>query len=378
MARKPITPKVKHFVRKNLSADRWNTKFGFQVVLMLLLSASWAGSTIHALASSPNEDTVYVRFAFQGFKRMEESFYRNNLHFARKLHCDRRRRLFLVVDETYEPYFGKEKGEWIHEYKSQKGCTGSFKFLTFALVAPKQWRFVVRSIPVKKKYNTTKIIVSTASAIHREIPYTAALFDRGFYEKNLSFALQRAGIPFLIRAEIRGWLKKKLSFIKASKRFLHWQADGHEPLFLWLGWKKHGDKEIDWGFVTNIPTLSWMQCLAWYKERWNIENVFKATDGIQLKMATSKIEQKLFSVLLSFLVYNAWQQEKYGVGTHISLSGFLEKLINDELEAYKDTGPPLTIHVPGWSVFCRGNSSCHFLFVGRNQIPDVYRTEECH
>lgn len=372
---------IKHFVRKNLSVDRWNTQFGFQVVLMLILAASWAGSTIHARASSPNEDTIYVRYALQDLRRMEREFYKNNLLFIRKLRHDRRRKLFLVVDETYEPYYGKEENEWIHEYKPEDGSRGSFKFLTFALVAPKQWRFVVRSVPIRKKQNTTTLIVRTSLAIYRETPYLAALFDRGFYEKNLAFALQNARIPFLIRAEIRGWMNKKLSFIFTSKRFLHWYKDGYEPLHLWLGWKKHGKKKLDWGFVTNIPTLSWIQCLAWYKERWNIENVFKATDGIQLRMATSKIDARLFSVLLSFLVYNSWQQKKHETGTHVPLSNYLEKLINDELEEFKDIGPPLNMHIPGWSVFHRRTSSCQCLFARSDFFPtfhffdDFYRSD---
>jgi hypothetical protein len=192
----------KRFVRKNLSVDRWNTQFCFQVVLMLILAASWAGSTVHARASSPNEDTVYLRYAFQDLRRMEREFYKNNLQFIRKLRHDKRRMLFLVVDETYEPYYGKEENEWIHEYKPKDGSRGSFKFLTFALVAPRQWRFVVRSVPIRKKQSTTALIVETSLSIHKETPYNAALFDRGFYEKNLAFALQRAGIPFIIRAEI--------------------------------------------------------------------------------------------------------------------------------------------------------------------------------
>jgi len=44
-----------------------------------------------------------------------------------------------------------------------------------------------------------------------------------------------------------------------------------------------------------------------YKKRWNIENIFKATDGIQLRAQTNNPTIRMFCVCLSFLFYNAWQ-----------------------------------------------------------------------
>lgn len=348
MSRKTIATETKRFVRLNLSIDRWNTQFGFQVVLLLLLAVSWNASTINARAEIPNEDTIYLRFQYQKLEEMEQEFYRQNKSILKRLRWDRRKRIFLVADETYDAYYGKKKHKWVCSYKPKKGSAGSFKFLTFALVAPGQWRRVVRCIPVTRKQDMTALIVETSGEIRKYIRYDALLLDRGFYEKEVAFSLERANIPFLIRAEIRGKIEKKLQRIRHYKRRMHWQQEGYDPLTLWLGWKKQGNKTYGWGFVTNIKHLSWVQCLAWYKQRWNIENVFKATDGIQFKTATSKVKPRLFAVLLSFLLYNEWQQRKYDLKEDISLSIFLEDMINKGLEIYLRKGPPFRVHIPGW------------------------------
>lgn len=348
MTRRTIAKEIKRFVRLNLSIDRWNTQFGFQVVLLLLLTVSWTASTINASAHVPNEDTVYLRFQYQKLEEMEQEFYRQNKSVLKKMRWDRRKRIFLVADETYDAYYGKKKHKWVCSYKPKKGATGSFKFLTFALVAPGQWRRVIRCVPITSKQNMTFLVVETAKELRKHIRYDALLLDRGFYEKDVAFSLQRANIPFLIRAEMRGKIEKKLKRIQHHKKCMHWQQEGYDPLTLWLGWKMQGSKKYEWGFVTNIRHLSWVQCLNWYRQRWNIENVFKATDGIQFRTATSKVKPRLFAALLSFLVYNEWQKRKRTLKAGIPLSVFLEGMINEGLEIYLKKGPPFKVHIPGW------------------------------
>jgi len=346
MTSQNIASDIKRFVRLNLSLDRWNTQFGFQVVLLLLLTASWNASTVHKTADTPNEDTIYLRYRYQTLKEMEEEFYRKNLSILKKLRYDRRRRLFLVIDETHDPYFGKKRHKWIHKYRPVKGSSGSFKFLTFALIAPRQWRRVIRCIPVPSKQDLIPMLVETASEIRKKTRYDALLLDRGFYEKELAFSLDKAGIPFLIRAELRGKILKRFKRISHHKKYLHWQQRGIDPLSLWLGWKTYRGKEYKWGCMTNIRHLSWYCCIHWYAQRWNIENVFKATDGIQLKTATSRIKPRLFAVLLSFYAYNEWQKRKHETKTALSLSVFVEQMINHDLGLYLKKGPPFTLHIP--------------------------------
>ncbi len=339
-----IASELKRFVRLNLSAEHRNTQYRFPIILMLLLAASWHASTIHARASSPDADTVYLRFSYQKAEDLEQEFYRQHKVLLRKLRYDRRKRLFLVVDQTHDPYFGKKGSRWIHKYKPVKGATGSFEFLTFSLVAPGQWRKVIRCVPVPVKTDMTAVIVGTAREIRSTVRYTAMLLDRGFYEKKCAFALQDAGIPFLIRAELRGAIQKKFRHIKRYRRTLHWQQENADPLVLWLGWKRCGNKRYAWGFLTNIPKLSWVHCLLWYKQRWNIENVFKATDGIQLRAATANMEARLFAVLLSFFLYNAWQRQEQ----RMPLLHFVTAMINALRIIVHGTGPPVLFHIPGW------------------------------
>ena len=95
--------------------------------------------------------------------------------------------------------------------------------------------------------------------------------------------------------------------------------------------------------------MTWTKCVHWYNQRWNIENVFKATDGIQFQTATAKVKARLFAVLLSFLLYNAWQEGKVH-GTPCSLALFFEEMIDSRYIAYSKHGHPIKLHVPGWNV----------------------------
>lgn len=350
MKQRPITKDIKRFVRLNLSDDRWNTQFPFQVVFLLLLAASWRCSTIHAQAATPDADTVYLRFNYQSLEAMEQEFYRRNKALLGKLRWDKRKRLFLVVDETHDPYYGKKHYRWLHAFRSARGSTGSFEFLTFAIVAPGQWRRVMRCMPIPRHGDKAACVVDTAQKIRAQVRYSAVLLDRGFYDKGYALSLQRAGIPLLIRAEMRGRWKRRCARISSAQRHMHWQQEGHGPLYLWLGWKHLGKKRQAWGFLTNLPSLSWFMCLSWYKQRWNLENVFKATDGIQFRTATAKITPRLFAVLLSFLVYNAWQEDKHNKTAPRSLSVFLEELFNRTLRTYLAEGPPFVLHLLGWLV----------------------------
>jgi len=85
-----------------------------------------------------------------------------------------------------------------------------------------------------------------------------------------------------------------------------------------------------------------------YRKRWNIENVFKATDGIQLRAQTSNPTTRLFCVCLSFLFYNAWQSKnKRGTLLNFVMNA-LESIfdfIAKTVEFYRDK---LKINIPFW------------------------------
>ncbi len=186
----------------------------------------------------------------------------------------------------------------------KNGDTGSFKYLVFALVYGNKRR-VLRVKALKRKEKYKEFIVETLKDLRKELSFECALLDRGFYDAKLIDDLQKANIPFIIRAKISKKMKKIFGVYRTWKSY-DYLVSGRANTTLILG---KDLKNRSWGFVTNMRFDNLEDIRFVYKKRWNIENIFKATDGVQLRVATANHITRMFAVCLSFLVYNAWQNK---------------------------------------------------------------------
>ena len=108
-------------------------------------------------------------------------------------------------------------------------------------------------------------------------------------------------------------------------------------------------EEHQWGFLTNHKRRKWVEIREIYRQRWNIENIFKATDGIQLRVATANPITRMFAVCLSFIVYNLWQEQK---GKY-TLLGFLKNImiiVLHQLQKVLSYRDKLKINHPFWNL----------------------------
>jgi hypothetical protein len=310
-----IDKNVREFAHKNLS-EKKNNLFSISMILLVLISAATNNHSIHSEAKAPNDDSVFYRIN-TSIRQMESQFWNQSLAFLRrKKEKLKKTKCYITIDETYDSYTGKlhkkdrkkltkeekEIRKYIHKYKPKNGDTGSFKYLVFALVYGNKRR-VLRVKALKRKEKYKDFIVETLKEISKEILFECALLDRGFYDAKLIDNLQKNNIPFIIRAKISKKMKRIFGIYRAWKSYRHKVAGCTETTLI-LG------KDIrnrQWGFVTNM-TFDILEDIRFvYKKRWNIENIFKATDGIQLRVATANHITRMFAVCLSFLVYNAWQ-----------------------------------------------------------------------
>ena len=312
-----IDKNVEEFAHKNI-LEKKNSVFSICMILLVLISAATNNHSVHSEAKAPNDDSVFYRIKTT-IRQMEEQLWQQSLSFLRrKKEKLRRTKCYITIDETYDSYTGKhhkkdskkltkeEKAiqKYIHKYKPKKGDTGSFKYLVFALVYGNKRR-VLRVKALKRKEKYKDFIVETLKEIQKEIPFECALLDRGFYDAKLIDDLQKANIPFIIRAKISKKMKKIYGIYRTWKSYEYLVSDWAKTTLI-LG------KDIrnrQWCFVTNVQFNNCEDVRFVYKKRWNIENIFKATDGIQLRVATANHITRMFAVCLSFLIYNAWQNK---------------------------------------------------------------------
>ena len=102
--------------------------------------------------------------------------------------------------------------------------------------------------------------------------------------------------------------------------------------------------------ITNLQFENWREVREVYKKRWNIEIIFKATDGIQLKAQTNNPATRLFCVCLSFLFYNAWQNKnKRGTLLNYILNA-LESIFDLIVKTVQFYSDKLKINIPFWDI----------------------------
>jgi hypothetical protein len=362
--RQPIDKHAISFADKNISKAK-NTTYSITMILMVLVAASYGCHSVNSKAISPDADTVFYRIS-ASIRTLENQFWKQSLQFLR----EKRKKLakvkcYIIVDETYDSYTGKllkkeKKAQGkltdeekqilrhIHKYKPNKGDTGSYKYLVFAMLYGNK-RKVLRIKAVKRKENCDDFIVKTLQILKKEVSYECVLFDRGFYDGLLIEKLKKNKIPFIVRARISKRMKKIFGFYSEWKCHRDFEIGEHKIKGdLVLGVDFAEGKRAKWAFITNMEFENWRAIRRLYRKRWNIENIFKATDGIQLRAQTNNPATRLFCVCLSFLFYNAWQS-KNKKGTLLSfVMNALESIFNlivRKAEFYRDK---LKLNFPFW------------------------------
>ena len=148
-------------------------------------------------------------------------------------------------------------------------------------------------------------------------------------------------------------MKKILGFYREWKCYKDYEIGEHKvKADLVLGYDHTGGKRTKWAFITNMEFEDWYSVREIYRKRWNIENIFKATDGIQLRAQTNNPTTRLFCVCLSFLFYNAWQSKNKR--KYLTLLDFvmntLENIFAFIVKTVKFYRDKLKIKLPFWDI----------------------------
>jgi hypothetical protein len=369
-ASKPIDKYVNEFTSINISTAK-NVTFRVAAIVMVLLAASYNCHSINSKAIEPNADTVFYRIDTT-IRKLESQLWKQGIGFLR----EKRRKLdklncYVAVDETHDSYTGKllrkEKHSkekltseekfilrYIHAYRPKSGDTGSFKYLVFALLYGNKRR-VLRVKAIKRKENYKDFVIKTLTELRKEVAYVCVLLDRGFYDGLLVDGLKKHNIPFILRARISDTMKRIFGFYRDWKCYRDFEIGVHKiKADLVLGVDSKGGKRMRWAFITNMEFENWYSVREAYRKRWNIENIFKATDGIQLRAQTNNPTMRLFCVCLSFLFYNAWQSKHkrkitlldFVMESFESIFELIVKTARETIEFYRDN---LRINIPFWN-----------------------------
>lgn len=362
MARHHIENEVKSFLDKSFSKRHHNTTYTSIALAGIILLAAWAGHSVSDVADNPSADTVFywMDTSLEKLDKVYKNFIEKILKLRHRYFL--RHTPYLLIDETHESYTGrllkkkwktkkeKELCKYIHSYKPKKGNTGTFRFLTFALVGPTK-KLIVRSIPIKaddgikhsdgKRHaeDNTPYILDTIRWVKSQIRFRLVIMDRGFYNEKLTQLLEKERIPYLIRARISATIKSMITGMTTKWAAVDYKVgetyyNPGQKTILVIG----KDKTGEWALITNrLPEQAW-RLRIYYRKRWNIENIFQVCDGINVHTNSTEIGKKTFCFLISCLIYNLWQfsrEKSRGITLRRFSKGIIEKI-----EVILDKDPP--------------------------------------
>lgn len=235
-------------------------------------------------------------------------------------------RYILIFDETYEPYYGKKKDKWVHEYKHKKGSTGSYKFLCMHLLASDGTRIFLDAMPVSVLSNRVTMIAEMIKfAKKHNDKILCILFDRGFYDSKIIEVLNLLHVNYMMLVPKIGNIPKLLE----SNRSTEFTVNGY------MVNKKATtditvlrDEKFVWVFASNCKFILKKNMIVLYKKRWNIETGFRVCDEARIKTKSRRIEVRYFVFLCSIVMYNLWKE----VYPKITFKRFIQEMTSRHIE----------------------------------------------
>lgn len=250
----------------------------------------------------PNTDTLHYRIENDTtVQTLQEGFLQLTRKQMKKL-CGKR--ALVIIDYTYEPFFGKAKSAWVHGYRPAKGSRGSFKQLALSVVIGEK-RFFLYAKPVSQISDEAfELLQALAYVEELGIRMRVVLIDRGFTASAENLAvLQDAGVKYLGLYPKRKNIQRIIDGMKRAYKNCRFKIKG-VPTRLVIG---KVSEEFAWVFVTNLPQCEFVTYQRLYKKRWNIETGFRVQDEAQVKTKSTDIRVRFFLFLCALILYNSWK-----------------------------------------------------------------------
>jgi hypothetical protein len=328
----------KTFFKKSLSVGHHNIKYTWAQLMVMILSCVRSMETLQEGAKEPSAQTIRDRLLLD--ETWLDYFHNCMWKLARFMVKLRSRyKWYISIDEQFLPFFGNRKalnkrlqkkklGKMVHGYTAKiRGATGSFCFLTISLCSYGiRIPVAVRAMKVGEHYEPW--LKPRLAKLLRLKKDAIVLADRGFGKAAWFYRmLDELDANYVVRIPLR----KKENKNKAKNgynRYMYWmkQNDTNEKVLLTVFVAKD-DKDRNYYLASSIEGKRAKELLAMYLNRWDIENLFKDSDRIKLPTSSPNPNMRLFTVVVSFLLFAFWQVQPFIGCKKISLRGFVKQII---------------------------------------------------
>ena len=338
---KPQIDKIRNeYFKISLSVGHHNIKYTWMQIMLMILNCIRCLESIDSGGTSPSAQTIRDRLNLDGCWL---DYFHESMNSISKwaLRLFMRSRWYISIDETHIPFFGDRKklnaelvkkkiGKYIHGYRADTpGATGSFCFIVLSLCCLKiRIPVAIKIVKVGERYKPW--LKEELVKILKLAPKAIVLADRGFGKATWFFQLmEEVSAKYVIRIPLR----KKESKNKAKlgkKHIQQWMKDvkTKEKVLLDI-FIAHDTQNRKYIFASNIKDKTPYQLLIYYLNRWDIENIFKDADRVELPTSSRNPLMRLFCIVTSFFVFTLWQISKIDAkSSWCSLRSFVKKFVS--------------------------------------------------
>ena len=307
---------LKHFINNslNLSYDRCSIT-GYELVTSLIEASS---HNTYVETVSNKADTLYLRIK-ECLPAMSRDAYLNYISRVSKKLKLNEKKVMLAFDYTDEDFYGDVQGFNIHGWTKKDAVTGKFKFITCSIISddiPEKIPLI--SLPIRMGHYKSSVIIECLSKIKKFIgEINLILFDRGFYDKDLMYELNKWDYNYLIfvpkhqdKQSILYPMEagEKIAIyneFKVNKNFSKYPGE-NILIFLKQIYDPKSEKNYDWVFATNVEELLLENLIITYKKRWRIETQFRVQDEARIKCKSKDMKIRYFLFLFEQMLQTIW------------------------------------------------------------------------
>jgi hypothetical protein len=333
------TDKIRNgFFKISLSVGYHNVKYPWMQIMLMILNCIKCLESIDSGAKMPSAQTVRDRLNLEG--KWLEYFHESVCLIARwAVRAFSRFRWFISVDETHIPFFGDRKklnaklvkmgfGKYVHSYRAKTpGATGSFCFIVISLCCYKiRIPLAIKMVKVGERQKSwLKTELKKALKI---APRAIVLADRGFGKAEWFYGLlEEVDSKYVVRMPLRK--KETKNKVRCGATHIQqWIKDVKTKDKVLLDiYIAHDSQNREYVLASNIRGKTPKQLLAYYLNRWDLENIFKDADRIELPTSSRNPMMRLFCVVTSFFMFALWQVNRIVEPTLCSLRCFVKKCV---------------------------------------------------
>lgn len=241
----------------------------------------------------------------------------------------------IVADITEEDFYGKIDGLYLHPWTGEKGVEGKYRYLVAGILfRNKIIPFYVTILTIgsfKAEYLGEIIKICRSLGLNIK----TVLLDRGFYSGEVIDELELQDVNYLIFAKKSKTFKcmleaiNKIAVIKHEIRYTKNKSSHIANTDIAL---VKNVNDYDWVFASNIFFRKAEKYIYLYKQRWNIETMFRVHDQARIKTKSKNPVIRLFYFVVSMFLLLIWNLHKKKEYTFKMFVIVLCEMIREEIQ----------------------------------------------